>query len=168
MPISINRLHEVLRYDPESGEFTWKVMLSSRGLVGTRAGTKNSWGRTGGYFKIKIDKQDYWAHRLAWFYMTGWWPAVQIDHVNGIPGDDRFCNLREATRAENQRNCRRPSHNTSGHKGVSWRKAAKKWYAYIKVNRRMIALGFFDNIDEAVAARALAAVKYHGEFARAE
>ncbi len=166
MSISIQDLRAVLNYDPEIGEFTWKVMLSSRGLIGTRAGTKNNWGRTSGYFKIRINKKDYWRHRLAWFYMTGEWPQDQIDHINGIKGDDRFCNLREATHSENQQNCILPRHNTSGHKGVSWRKSNEKWYAYIKKNGKMVSLGLFDNIDDAIRARATAAPKYHGAFAR--
>lgn len=165
MVVSIDRLRQVLHYDPATGHFTWKVMRPSNRLIGTRAGTIST-GRTKGYFKISIDGKIYYAHRLAWLYMTGQWPSEQIDHINGIPGDDRFCNLREATHAENQRNCRLPKHNTSGHKGVSWRKAKDKWYAYIKINRRMISLGFFEDFNEATAARAIAAIKYHGEFAR--
>lgn len=36
---------------------------------------------------------------------------------------------------------------------IIWHKAARKWMAYVQVNKKRKHLGLFDSIDEAVAAR---------------
>ena len=36
--------------------------------------------------------------------MTGDWPKEMLDHINRNPADNRWCNLREVTRAENRLN----------------------------------------------------------------
>jgi hypothetical protein len=117
---------------------------------------------------LSIDGRQYAAHRLAWLHMTGEWPPADIDHANGDPGDNRWNNLRAATRAQNISNGRKRSTNTSGFKGVSWRSAKEKWQAAITVNGLKRFLGYFDDPAEAHAAYVRAAEKYHGEFARSE
>lgn len=90
------------------------------------------------------------------------------DHINGDTLDNRRCNLRLATKKENCRNARRSKNSTSGYKGVSWNKAAKKWRAYIVADYKQIHLGLFENIEDAHNAYYEAAKKYHGDFARFE
>jgi hypothetical protein len=58
--------------------------------------------------------------------------------------------------------------NTSGYKGVCWNKKNSKWLARIRINNKRIYLGYFDNIFDADAAYKLAAIKFHGEYARNE
>ncbi|MNY70861.1 AP2 domain protein [compost metagenome] len=58
------------------------------------------------------------------------------------------------------------ANNTSGHKGVTWNKHAKKWMALIKVGGRSKTLGYRDDIESAADLYKQAAEKYHGEFAR--
>jgi hypothetical protein len=94
------------------------------------------------------------------------WPNGQIDHINGDRLDNRICNLRVASHAENQRNSRRPTANTSGIKGVSWDKRESKWQANIRVNNKMINLGRFNNKEDAAAVYRAAALRYHGDFAK--
>ncbi len=89
-----------------------------------------------------------------------------VDHKNCNPLDNRRENLRIATRAQNLRNCRKRSDNTSGYKGVSWHKASKKWAAYIHVSCKKINLGLYLTPQEAHAAYSMAAEHLHGEFAR--
>lgn len=89
----------------------------------------------------------------------------QIDHINGDKLDNRRENLRLATNAENQRNTKRRSDNTSGYKGV-WQITNGRWRARLAVDGRDIHLGYFDTAEEAAAVRDVAALKYHGEFAR--
>lgn len=96
----------------------------------------------------------------------GVWPKGQIDHVNGNRLDNRICNLRDATHAENQRNSKRPKSNTSGIKGVYWDKRSKKWGAHIRFGNKMLNLGRFSEKEDAAAAYKLAALKYHGDFAK--
>ena len=157
------RLHELLDYDGATGEFRWRVDRGGGApLVGARAGAIN--GR--GYVVICIDQRSYQAHRLAWLYTHGTWPTVHIDHVNGTPGDDRIINLRLATHSENMRNRKDHSNNSSGFKGVSWHKGAKKWAAGIRIHGRRKHLGLFDAAEAAHLAYCEAAKALHGSFSR--
>ena len=153
------RLKEVLHYDPETGVFKWVVLISNV-KAGAVAGSKHNKG----YLMISIDSKRYLSHRLAWFYIHGWWPTDQIDHINGVKDDNRLCNLREATPAENARNTGIRATNTSGYKGVSLRKEIKKYAARVRHNGRCFFLGYFDCPKEAHAAYCAAAEKLNGEF----
>lgn len=163
-PLTAERLREILHYDPETGLFTWCAHTTPRHRTtgGQIAGRRQSRG----YIQITIDGRCYVAHRLAWFYITGSWPAAEIDHINGIRDDNRFVNLREATRAQNMANSRRLHSNTSGFKGVSFDKRDGRWRAYIRGNQRRHHLGSFDTPEEAHAAYCAAAAELFGEFAR--
>lgn len=89
----------------------------------------------------------------------------QVDHINLNGLDNRRCNLRLATNTENQRNKSKQVNNTSGYKGVYWRKDSNKWVAQIKVDNEVRHLGRFDTPEEAHAAYCEAAKQLHGEFA---
>ena len=91
--LTAQRLREALHYDPETGVFTWATAVSSKTVPGARAGNQH----IAGYFRIRLDGYSYKAHRLAWLYMTGAWPAECIDHINRNNSDNRFSILREAT-----------------------------------------------------------------------
>ncbi|MGW8565640.1 AP2 domain-containing protein [Isoptericola sp. NPDC055881] len=95
--------------------------------------------------------------------ITGW---PYVDHINGNGLDNRRANLRPATHADNMHNYRRPRHNTSGFKGVSWRKAKGAWVANIKLHGRQRYLGAYATREEAARAYDVAALELHGEFAR--
>lgn len=154
------RVHELLALDPEIGTLTRRIQTSSNARAGTIAGSRNARG----YILIRLDGKYYLAHRLIFFMMVGRWPEHQIDHINGDPSDNRWSNLREATPAENSRNLRTKSSNTSGVTGVGWDARRGKWRAEIKVNLKQIHLDRFVKFEDAVAARRAAEVKYFGEF----
>ena len=90
----------------------------------------------------------------------------QIDHINGNGLDNRKCNLRFCTIAENRRNVGRQKNNTSGYKGVYFNKRRGKYSSEIMADSKKIFLGYFTTIEEAYAAYCEAAKKYHGKFAR--
>jgi hypothetical protein len=90
----------------------------------------------------------------------------QVDHIDGNRLNNRRTNLRLCTQSQN--NCNRgpaPS-NTSGYKGVGWNKRRRKWVAKIKINRKVHFLGHFTNPECAYEAYKVAAVKFHGDFAK--
>ncbi len=149
-------LRSVLHYDQESGIFTWKVRTAHNVKVGDVAGSVN--GR--GYLQIRLQSRHYLAHRLAWLYMCGEWPEDQLDHVNRDRSDNRIANLREVTNKQNHQNKSKYSHNTSGHTGVYWNKQNSKWRALIMHNRKLIHLGYFTDIEDAIAARKAAEKLY--------
>lgn len=154
--ITAQELRERLDYDPVSGVFRWKTSASNRIRVGSTAGCIN----TIGYCQIYIGSKPYLAHRLAWLHVFGAWPDGVIDHINGNRSDNRICNLREATRAQNNANARVRSDNTSGLKGVS--PLHGRWAA----QAGGVYLGLFDTPEEAHAAYVAAAKERFGNFAR--
>src|SRR5262249_25521988 len=156
------RLCEVLDYDDETGEFYWRKRMSPRAGPGQIAGMRNR----DGYRFIAIDGRIYPAHRLFWLYMTGKMRSGGIDHRDGHPSNNRWYNLRPATRSQNCANRRIPRHNTCGLKGVSLHRG--KYDALICKKGRKYYLGRFSTAQEAHAAYAEAARKLFGEFARTE
>ena len=112
----------MLHYSPETGEFVWLQITTSRVKIGDIAGAVNS----GGYVSIGLYGRRYYAHRLAWLYVTGYWPETIIDHRDRQRNNNRFANLRLATDTENAHNASIKKNNTSGVPGVSWCKQSEK------------------------------------------
>lgn len=161
--ITQKRLKEVLRYDADTGQFTWIKQTSIRAPVGRIADSK----RRDGYFEIRIDKIINLSHRLAWLYVYGEFVDC-IDHKNLDRADNRISNLRNSTMSQNVANAKIRSNNTSGMKGVSWNKNRRKWRAYISFNNKRIELGMFNLKDDAAKAYAKASKRIHKEFGRLE
>jgi hypothetical protein len=151
----LDRFAELLSYDPETGEFRWKVDRR-RGLKGSLAGTTNS----DGYIQIMIDYKRYRAHRLAWLFTTGEWPSHDVDHIDGNAANNRIANLRIATRAENNQNLKKArSSNKLGLLGVVAHQG--RFMASIKVNGKSRCLGYFDDPQSAHAAYLAAKREIH-------
>lgn len=160
------RLKELLRYDPEAGIFYWLERPGCR-RFNTRFAGKVAGTPFEGYVKIVLDEEQHLAHRLAWLYVNGEWPARGLDHRDRVRSHNRLRNLREATHHQNAGNQSVRSNNTSGVVGVSWHVASGKWCARIAPYGKSIYLGVFTSMDEATAARNAAALRYFGEFASA-
>lgn len=160
--LTVQRLRELLDYDPETGVFTWRVRRGGAAVAGSVAGSI----RDDGYRDIKVDGPNYMAQRLAWLYMTGSWPTDEIDHKNCVRADNWWENLREATHSQNTKNALTRRDNTSGFKGVSFYKRNSRWQARIKHAGRQRHLGYFDTAAEAHAVYRAAATAIDPEFAR--
>lgn len=160
--LSHNRLKEILHYNPVTGVFTWKERIARKVRVGDKAGTHAH----GGYILIIAFRKRYYAHRLAWFYMTGEWPPSHVDHANLMPGDNRWRNLRAATQSTNMANASRRCTNRSGFKGVHFDAAKSKWQATLTHDYKRHFLGRYDDKIEAAKAYDRGAKKHFGEFAR--
>lgn len=76
-------------------------------------------------------------------------PGFVVDHINQNKLDNRKSNLRDATKSVNALNSKIPTSNTSGVKGASWSKVAKKWRSAIWLNGRQIHLGYYKTVEEA-------------------
>lgn len=163
--LDLDRLHEVLDYDPETGVFTWRVNLSPRCRKDRPAGSKTS----GGYLRIGIDGKQHFSHHLAWFHFYGVIAENELDFKNLDKSDVRIANLREATRAENSRNVGRKASNSTGFKGVATFNSPRNLKHYrssIRAGGKRIHLGQFDTAEEAYEAYCKKARELHGEFAR--
>lgn len=92
---------------------------------------------------------------------------VLVDHINGNTLDNRKVNLRPCNVSQNRINSKMNKNNTSGYRGVMWRKRAQKWEAVLMVSKKRLSLGLFTDPKKAYEARVLASVKHYGEFERA-
>jgi hypothetical protein len=160
-------LRKLLRYEPESGKFTWRTRgeyLFPEGNRGSEALAK-MWNKkfsgreaftsddASGYKQTNIFNVRHKAHRVAWAMYYNEWPNGDIDHVNGNPSDNRISNLRCVSHKENMRNMKKNATNTSGHLGVSWHKKADKWMSFIGSGKSRIYLGLYSDKDSAIRAR---------------
>lgn len=143
-----------LSYDPETGLFARLCRNDPRpvGAISPK-----------GYLTIIVKNHRYFAHRLAFLWMTGKWPEGTLDHINRIRGDNRWGNLRPSTVNESAMNrvCARKRHDLP--RGVNPRRG--KFYARIRVGDERFHLGTFNTAQEAHAAYEAAAARLHGQFA---
>lgn len=168
IPFSVHYLKECVHYYPQTGEFRWKKrpahhFCKSRTLksfntqfAGSVAGTVGD----GGYRLIGISYQgrsDWWyAHRLAWLYMTEEDANFQIDHIDGDKDNNRWNNLRRGD-GINLRNKALHKNNTSGVNGITWRKDNQKWRARLAIDMpdgstKRITVANTPDFDEAAQA----------------
>ena len=136
-PLTAERLRAVLNYNPETGKFEWVKHLTPRSTLGFgrgrrgQVGTISRWKKSQkmiAYRVIGIDNRLYHAHRIAWLWMTGEWPNGEVDHINRDPLDNRWSNLRDVTRKENEAN--------KNHKRISWNTKDKRWVVHYSFEKR--------------------------------
>ena len=138
-------LHELLRYEPDTGKLFWLprgVPKFDNKLAGKEAGC----AFPGRYCSLTISPKSYLAHRVAWFLVHNEWPS-EIDHINGNKHDNRLCNLRACTTAENRRNMPIRKNKTSQYSGVRRHKNTNRWCVLVNGKYR----GLFDDEHEAGA-----------------
>lgn len=160
MEITQQFLNEIFEY--RDGNLFWKVDRRGNKVKGKQA---NRLKKSNGYQEVTINKKNYYAHRIIFMMFFDRWPE-QVDHIDSDRSNNLFSNLREANNAQNNRNTKTRSSNTSGFKGVSYYTSLKKYVAKITVNYKGIHLGCFNTPEEANEAYKKAALKLHGDFAR--
>lgn len=146
-------IREAMSYCPETGECFRRT--------GPRAGKKIP-----ALEQVKILQGQWILARLIWKHVTGCDPTELIDHINRKNWDNRWVNLREATRSQNNQNCGIRKDNTSGIRGVSpyqWDKT--KWCACIRKDGILVRSPVYASREEAVVWRKEKQKELFGDYA---
>lgn len=146
-------LKRFLKYDAETGVFT-NVKSRPPAVAGSVAGSIDAKG----YVVIGLCSKVYKAHRLAWLYVHGEFPTYHIDHINHAKTDNRICNLRAVSQAENNRN-RGRSKNMTGVNGVNYVHRLRQWRVTIGCSGAS-HVGIYKNFSDAVTARKAAEIEH--------
>lgn len=171
---SPEELRQLLSYDAETGKLFWlprprEIFATSRAfaLWNTRFAGHEAFTsvNNNGYRHGKVFGIGLLASRVIWALQTGAWPTEYIDHRDTDRLNNKWCNLRSATHAENMHNQGR-RRSTSGLKGVHWDSRDQKWRAQIMRDGKKHFLGNFTTAEAAHEAYKIAAGRLHGEFAR--
>ena len=159
--ITKDYLHQLFEY--KDGNLYWKLNSANNVKVGDNAGSFCSRG----YKFIGINRKVYRMHRLIFLMFHGYLPKI-IDHKDGNPLNNRIENLREATPSQNGYNKKISKANSSGKKGVCWKKDKSKYKVEITINSKPTFFGYYKDYELACLVADEARSKYHKEFARYE
>ncbi len=150
--MTADELKSVLHYDPDTGAFSWKTENRNGWKPGLPAGSKGRFGASKKeYVQIMIGRRKYYAHRLAWLYMTGEMPALRVAHLNNDGTDNRWCNLVHESAFETQ--IRNHPDLPSGGEYPGVRRRGNRFEARVKVKGGYVTVGYFDTPELAHRAR---------------
>jgi HNH endonuclease len=130
-------------YNPQTGQVTWKYRSDVPSKINARfAGKPAGYVNQDGYLWLEWTENEvrirHPAAIVIWFMQTGVWPTDEVDHENRNPLDNRWENLREATRSEQTQNRERRK---SRPLPVGVTQRGKRFYAAIAVNKKWMYLG---------------------------
>ena len=182
--LPIDLLRQLIRLDPDSGCLFWlerRPDLFDPLPKRSAEWRANNWNSkhagapalsskdASGHLCGRIFGSLFYAHRVVFALHHDCWPEHTIDHINGVPDDNRPCNLRDVTHQENQKNQKTPKSNTSGVIGVSFNTLRQRWVAHATHQKKFVCIGYFKTKDEAVKARAAASGRlgFHQNHGRA-
>lgn len=173
--ISVALLRELITANFATGDLLWNVRRADHFADSWSRPSEhvcNNWNaRYGGTKALssadkfghlcgRINARLIYAHRAIWALANGAWPTNFIDHINGIPGDNRVVNLRDVPHKDNLRNARLSMANSTGCTGVYFVPRRSKWTARITVDGVEKSFGYHDTYEKAVAARHAAAARF--------
>lgn len=122
------------------------------------------WNNHKGYAIGGNNESTHWAmHRII---MNIDDPKIEVDHINHDTSDNRKCNLRLTTHAENLRNTKLYKNSTTGITGITVLKNGR-YNAHISYNGKTKNLGNYIDLEDAIQARKDAEEKYFGEYSYA-
>lgn len=107
-----------------------------------------------------------YMHNAIWEWHHGPIPDdLTVDHIDRNTLNNQLSNFRLATFSQQMQNRGLFKNNKSGYRGVGWHKGCEKWQARIRVDGKLIHLGYYDDKDDAARAYDAAARIHFGEFA---
>ena len=165
---SQSTLLKLLRYEPRTGTLFWRErprsMFASDRIWrawNARLAGKEAFAAiaAAGYRIGTLGGRGVYAHRVIIKMVLGIDPD-EVDHIDGDQSNNRWDNLRPASRMVNCRNTARRSDNKSGVTGVGWARRDRRWVARIHIDQRNISLGYFTTKVAAIHARKVAEIIY--------
>lgn len=160
--ISPSFLAEVFDYDTLTGDIYWTASAFRDGRPRLASYRR---GRGRGYSAVSFLGFQIPAHRVVWALVHATWPEGVIDHIDRDGTNNRICNLRAATPAENARNSSSRVGSSSQYLGVYYDKVRDKWRAQIQKGDEKFSLGRFATEDAAALAYNKAASRLFGDRA---
>lgn len=115
-----------------------------------------------GYICYSKNNNKVFLHRLIANTPDGY----VTDHINGNKLDNLRSNLRVTTDKYNRINSGMRSDNSSGFRGVWYRKNRKRWQSEIKIDGKKYSLGCYSTPEEAASAYNKKAIELFGTYAR--
>lgn len=154
-------LKKWLVYDAENSIFLWAKNGQGKGV---KKGMPAGGFCGGGYWRVSVQRQQHYAHRLAWAFYYGIWPESILDHIDGVKHNNAISNLRISDLSENLINQKLSSRNTTGVKGVCIEKNGT-FSVYFKARGKNQVSKGWKTIDEAAHKYNKWANAAFGEFA---
>lgn len=170
--------HEHFEYIPDTGLMTWRQRPLSHfpsEAYQRRWNSRHAGKNVGAKAKDKDGRpccirlivygKNRIAHRVIWEMIHGHIPSgMVVDHINRDPWDNRLCNLRLATHADNSKNKAIQRNNTSGCPGVVLMKGTNKWRVVVDFDGLRLNCGLWVTKEEATAVYRKVARRVHGDF----
>lgn len=145
IPMTADRLRDLVSYDPNTGQFTRRVSAGTLNV-----GDVVGWSGKHGHIYAGIGGHRIALHRAAWLYVFGKWPDRDIDHIDGDPSNNRIANLRDVSKDINLQNQRRAKRtNKTGLIGAFVDSQRGNFQSSIQVSGKSISLGRFQTADQA-------------------
>lgn len=91
---------------------------------------------------------------------------TQVDHRDGNGLNNQCSNLRLASAAQNAMNRVTTYKNGVNCNGVAWYPEVGKWRARIRKDKKLVSLGYYNQLENAILARRIGEAIYFGEWAR--